>query len=98
MTRYLLKKLITLLILLFLVSIAVFSVLFVLPGDPAQIILGINATPEQLAQSVDAAIFEQLDLILGRAPKERKRRSSSEATVPDVYFPRDDQGRIISDH
>jgi peptide/nickel transport system permease protein len=49
MTRYLLKKLITLLILLFLVSIAVFSVLFVLPGDPAQIILGINATPETLA-------------------------------------------------
>jgi peptide/nickel transport system permease protein len=32
-----------------LVSIAVFSVLFVLPGDPAQIILGINATPETLA-------------------------------------------------
>ena len=49
MTRYLIKKLITLLILLFLVSIAVFSVLFVLPGDPAQIILGINATPETLA-------------------------------------------------
>ena len=49
MLRYLLIKLITLLILLFLVSIAVFSVLFVLPGDPAQIILGINATPETLA-------------------------------------------------
>ena len=49
MTRYLIKKLITLLILLFFVSIAVFSVLFVLPGDPAQIILGINATPETLA-------------------------------------------------
>jgi peptide/nickel transport system permease protein len=49
MTRYLIKKLITLIILLFLVSITVFSVLFVLPGDPAQIILGINATPETLA-------------------------------------------------
>ena len=49
MTRYLIKKLIMLLILLFLVSIAVFAVLFVLPGDPAQIILGINATPESLA-------------------------------------------------
>jgi peptide/nickel transport system permease protein len=49
MTRYLLKKLITLIILLFLVSIAVFSVLFVLPGDPAQIMLGVNATPETLA-------------------------------------------------
>lgn len=49
MPRYLVKKLITLLILLFLVSITVYSVLFVLPGDPAQIILGINATPETLA-------------------------------------------------
>jgi peptide/nickel transport system permease protein len=49
MTRYLVKKLIILLILLFLVSITVFSVLFVLPGDPAQIMLGTNATPETLA-------------------------------------------------
>jgi peptide/nickel transport system permease protein len=49
MLRYLIKKLITLILLLLLVSIAVFSVLFVLPGDPAQIMLGINATPETLA-------------------------------------------------
>jgi len=49
MGRYLIKKLITLVLLLLLVSIAVFSVLFVLPGDPAQIMLGINATPESLA-------------------------------------------------
>ncbi len=49
MIRYFIKKLITLILLLMLVSIAVFSVLFVLPGDPAQIMLGINATPETLA-------------------------------------------------
>jgi peptide/nickel transport system permease protein len=49
MIRYLTKKLITLIFLLLLVSIVVFSVLFVLPGDPAQIMLGINATPETLA-------------------------------------------------
>ena len=49
MLRYLAKKLITLALLLFFVSITVFSVLFVLPGDPAQIILGINATPDSLA-------------------------------------------------
>ena len=49
MAYYLLKKLIILLALLFLVSITVFAVLFVLPGDPAQIMLGINATPETLA-------------------------------------------------
>ncbi|MCF8105863.1 MAG: ABC transporter permease [Desulfohalobiaceae bacterium] len=49
MLQYVFKKLIILLILLFLVSITVFSVLFLLPGDPAQIMLGINVTPETLA-------------------------------------------------
>ena len=49
MFRYFAKKTFTLIILLFFVSITVFSVLFVIPGDPAQIILGINATPESLA-------------------------------------------------
>jgi peptide/nickel transport system permease protein len=49
MTRYLVKKMVGLAAVLFLVSIIVFSVLFVLPGDPAQIILGINASPETLA-------------------------------------------------
>ena len=49
MLQYAFKKLVILLILLFLVSITVFSVLFLLPGDPAQIMLGINATPETLA-------------------------------------------------
>ena len=49
MARYFIKKLVTLVVLLLLVSITVFTVLFVLPGDPAQIILGINATPETLA-------------------------------------------------
>ena len=49
MSKYLIKKIFTLGILLFLVSWIVFAVLFVLPGDPAQIILGINATPETLA-------------------------------------------------
>ena len=49
MSKYLIKKIFTLGILLFLVSWVVFAVLFILPGDPAQIILGINATPETLA-------------------------------------------------
>ena len=49
MVRYFIKKLVTLVVLLLLVSITVFTVLFVLPGDPAQIILGLNATPETLA-------------------------------------------------
>ena len=49
MYRYLLKNITILILLLFVISLTVFSVLFVLPGDPAQIILGINATPETLA-------------------------------------------------
>ena len=49
MIGYLIKKATALLTLLFLVSLVVFAVLFVLPGDPAQIILGINASPETLA-------------------------------------------------
>lgn len=49
MLPYFAKNLVTLILLLFLVSITVFAVLFILPGDPAQIILGINATPESLA-------------------------------------------------
>jgi peptide/nickel transport system permease protein len=49
MIGYLIKKAASLAIVLVLVSLIVFAVLFVLPGDPAQIILGINASPETLA-------------------------------------------------
>ena len=48
MLRFIIKRLIIMMIMLALVSLVVFSVLFVLPGDPAQIMLGINATPETL--------------------------------------------------
>lgn len=48
-TAYLVKKLVTLVVLLWAVSLVVFAVLYVLPGDPAQIILGLNATEETLA-------------------------------------------------
>jgi peptide/nickel transport system permease protein len=70
MPRYFLKKLSTLLILLFLVSITVYSVLFVLPGDPAQIILGINATPETLANlraelGLDKSFWAQYTVWMG---------------------------------
>jgi peptide/nickel transport system permease protein len=49
MIGHLIKKTVSLMIVLVLVSLIVFAVLFVLPGDPAQIILGINAAPETLA-------------------------------------------------
>ena len=48
MAAYLLKRTLILFLTLLLVSIAIFAVLMVIPGDPAQIILGIHATPESL--------------------------------------------------
>ena len=80
MARYLIRKLITLLILLCFVSIAVFTVLFVLPGDPAQIILGINATPETLANlraelGLDQSFFAQYADWIGNIIAGRGNRS-----------------------
>jgi peptide/nickel transport system permease protein len=48
MAGYLFKRLIILLATLILVSMVIFAVLMVIPGDPAQIILGVHATPETL--------------------------------------------------
>jgi len=48
MAAYLLKRIVILLLTLILVSIVIFLVLMVIPGDPAQIILGVHATPETL--------------------------------------------------
>jgi len=49
MTTYLAKRLIVLILTLLLVSIVIFVVMRVIPGDPAQIILGLAATPEAVA-------------------------------------------------
>jgi peptide/nickel transport system permease protein len=48
MTAFLLKRLFILFLTLFFVSVLIFAVLMVVPGDPAQLILGIHATPETL--------------------------------------------------
>ncbi len=50
MTAYILKRTIIFLLTLILVSMAIFAVLMVIPGDPAQIILGVHATPETLRE------------------------------------------------
>ena len=50
MLGYLTRKFLGLIITLILVSLAVFLVLRLLPGDPAQIILGTGASPESLAR------------------------------------------------
>ncbi len=49
MTAYLVRRLVTLLLTLIAASLVVFLVLDVLPGDPAAIILGVNARPDTLA-------------------------------------------------
>jgi len=48
MATYLVKRTLILIVTLLIVSIVIFAILMVIPGDPAQIILGINATPETL--------------------------------------------------
>jgi peptide/nickel transport system permease protein len=48
MTGFLIKRTLILIVTLILVSMAIFVVLMVIPGDPAQIILGVHAAPETL--------------------------------------------------
>jgi len=50
MIAYTIRRFITLVVTLFLVSILIFAVINIIPGDPAQIILGTEATPETLAR------------------------------------------------
>ena len=49
MPALILRKTLSLVLLLVMVSLLVFGVLYVLPGDPAQVILGLNASDETLA-------------------------------------------------
>jgi peptide/nickel transport system permease protein len=49
MGRYILNRLITLIPILFGISILVFLILHLIPGDPASIMLGTSATPESVA-------------------------------------------------
>ncbi|WP_274628541.1 ABC transporter permease [Arvimicrobium flavum] len=57
MTAFLLKRLLIGIATLLAASLVVFAVLEIVPGDPAQLMLGMNATPEALA-----ALREQLGL------------------------------------
>jgi hypothetical protein len=63
---------------------------------------GINATPKQLARTVDQEVFKQLDRILGRTEERQKTPAKDQPFAKqyfkspkgglDVYFPRDKQG------
>tara|TARA_R100001129_G_scaffold182488_1_gene163191 strand:+ start:2477 stop:3238 length:762 start_codon:yes stop_codon:yes gene_type:complete len=57
---------------------------------------GIQATPEQLSSMVDAEIFRQLDVIMGRPANEREFKSPEGGM--DLYFPRDEYGYFLPDH
>lgn len=57
MTLFLLKRISIGLLTLLVASVVVFSIMEILPGDPARIMLGMNATPEALA-----ALREQMGL------------------------------------
>ena len=49
MLRYILKRLLSLVISLFIASLVIFAVVEVAPGDPASFMLGINAQPDTVA-------------------------------------------------
>jgi len=63
---------------------------------------GIDATPQEITRLVDAEIFKQLDVIMGRSEDEQgavaedqpraPANFKSPKTGPDVYFPRDEEG------
>ncbi len=57
MVSYTVRRVIELLLTLLVVSLVIFTVVRVIPGDPAQVILGVNAGPENLS-----ALREELGL------------------------------------
>ena len=71
LARYIAGRLLLLLPVLFGTSILIFLLLRLIPGDPAQVILGLRATPERLAivrqeLGLDLPIHQQYGLWLGK--------------------------------
>lgn len=72
MGRYLTKRLLTAILVLFGVSIVVFGFVRLIPGDPASVMLGERATPESIARvrtqlGLDRPIYEQYLIFLTNA-------------------------------
>ncbi len=70
MTRFIIKRLLISLLIIFLVSVFAFSLMHVLPGDPAKLVLGEDATEEALQAlrtewNLDKPLAEQYFLWLG---------------------------------
>ncbi len=49
MGTYILRRLLSTIVVLFFVTLIVFSIIQMLPGDPAQVMLGTESTPQELA-------------------------------------------------
>ncbi len=50
MVKYVIKRILSLIPVLFVVSIAIFLIIHITPGDPAAVMLGVDATEEQLQE------------------------------------------------
>ena len=59
MSKYIFKRLLTLIPVLFIVSIVIFMLIHLVPGDPAAMMLGDKATPEQIAALRHSLGFDQ---------------------------------------
>ena len=59
MSKYIFKRLLTLIPVLFIVSIVIFMLIHLVPGDPAAMMLGDKATPEQIAALRHTLGFDQ---------------------------------------
>lgn len=64
MVKYVIKRILSLIPVLFVVSIAIFLIIHITPGDPAAVMLGVDATEEQLQElreyyGLDKPIYEQ---------------------------------------
>ncbi len=65
MWRYILRRLLWLIIIVFCVAVIIFTILWFVPGDPAQIMLGASATSDDIARlrsqlGLDRSYMEQL--------------------------------------
>jgi peptide/nickel transport system permease protein len=72
MLRYIIRRILTLIPVLLGVSILVFGFLRLIPGDPAQVMLGERATPENIARvreqlGLTKPIYEQYLIFIGNA-------------------------------
>ena len=90
MTRYILKRLLSLIPVLFVVSLAVFLLIHLVPGDPAAAMLGDLATQEQiesyaaLLSSYDRLVQENIKTAEENARKFAELAARLHATVPQI--------------